>query len=244
MNLVVDIGNTRTKLSLFHMGSLMLTVAAESFGPADVERLCLEYPEMDMAILSSTRDYPEELKDMMTRRFRFFTELNDKTPIPLKNLYKTPGTLGKDRLAAAVGGNFLFPEENLLIIDAGSAITFDVVTSLGEFIGGNISPGLDMRFRALHHFTGRLPLAGPQATWSYFGDHTAGAIIAGVQNGILFEVEAYIEHFKKNYKKNRVIFTGGDAKFFDSKVKNSFFVDLNLVSTGLNRILEYNAENL
>lgn len=244
MNLVIDIGNTRTKFSLFHRGSLMLTVAVKNFGRPDVERLCAEYPDLELAILSSTRDYPEELNEILTNRFRFFTILDERTPIPLKNLYKTPGTLGKDRLAVAVGGNYLFPEENLLIIDAGTAITFDVVTSGGEYIGGNISPGLDMRFKALNHFTGRLPLAGSQDTWSYFGDNTMSAVIAGVQNGILFEVEAYIEHFKKNYKKNKVIFTGGDAKFFDSKVKNSFFVDLNLVSTGLNRILEYNAENL
>lgn len=244
INLVIDIGNSRTKFSLFNPSGLMISAADEHFGPESVELLCSDFPGLNRAILSSTRDYDPALRQYLTARFDIFIELNPSTPVPLKNNYKTPETLGKDRLAGAVGASYLFPGTNLLIIDAGTAITFDVVTEMGVFLGGNISPGLEMRFRALHHFTGRLPMVTPSDGIPFLGETTEEAIKAGVQNGILFEIETYMEEFKKIYKKNLVILTGGDIKFFESKVKSSFFVHSNLVSTGLNRILEYNAEKL
>lgn len=244
MNLVIDIGNSRTKFSLFNPSGLMITVADTNFGPRSIEMLCNDYPGLKNTILSASGNYSDELKISIKENFEFFIELNEHTPIPLKNSYKTPETLGNDRLAAAVGANLLFPGSNCLIIDAGTAITFDLVSETGEYLGGNISPGLEMRFKALHNFTGKLPLVESNYSFSFWGDTTTNAILAGVQNGILFEVDAYIDHFKKFYKKIEVIFTGGDVNFFDSKLKNSFFVHSNLVATGLNRILEYNAENL
>jgi type III pantothenate kinase len=244
MNLVIDIGNSRTKFSIFNPSGLMMTATDTHFGPESVKLLCEEFPALSRVILSSTKDYGADLQEFLFSRFTLFIELNENTPIPLINRYKTPETLGKDRLAGAVGASGLFPETNLLIIDAGTALTFDIVTEEGVYLGGNISPGLEMRFKSLHHFTGRLPLVGDKLSFPIWGDTTETAIRAGVQNGILFEVEAYIDHFKKFYKKNQVILTGGDLKFFETKVKNSFFVHSNLVSTGLNRILEYNAENL
>jgi type III pantothenate kinase len=244
MNLVIDIGNSRTKFSLFNPSGMMLTVTDNNFGPGSINMLINEFPGLDRAILSSTREYSPELKNALHSEFKIFIELNENTPVPIKNCYKTPETLGKDRLAAAVGANFLYPATNLLVVDAGTAITFDLVTAEAEYLGGNISPGLEMRFKALNNFTGKLPLIQSNGTYSFWGDSTETAIRAGVQNGILYEVDAYIDHFKKIYKKIEVIFTGGDANFFESKLKNSFFVHANLISSGLNRILEYNAENL
>jgi type III pantothenate kinase len=244
MNLVIDIGNSRTKFSLFNPSGMMLTVADNNFGPQSIEMLRNEYPGLNKVILSATGIYPAELKIALEEGFEIFIELNENTPIPLKNGYKTPATLGNDRLAAAVGANLIYPGTNILIIDAGTAITFDLVSEAGEYLGGNISPGLEMRFKALHNFTGKLPLISSNDSYPFWGDTTHNAILAGVQNGILFEIDAYIGHFKKFYKKNEVIFTGGDVNFFESKLKNSFFVHSNLVATGLNRILEYNAENL
>lgn len=244
MNLVIDIGNSRTKISLFNPSGMMLTVADNNFGPESIEMLCNDYPGISKVILSVSGIYPAELKIALQEGFEVFIELNEHTPIPIRNGYKTPETLGKDRLAAAVGANLLYPGTNILIIDAGTAITFDLVSEAGEYLGGNISPGLQMRFKALHNFTGKLPLVKSYDLYPFWGDTTKNAILAGVQNGILFEVDAYIDHFKKFYKKIEVIFTGGDVNFFESKLKNSFFVHSNLVATGLNRILEYNAENL
>jgi type III pantothenate kinase len=244
MNLVIDIGNSRTKFSIFNPAGMMLTVTDNNFGPSSITMLLSEFPGLDRAILSSTREYSPELKESLHSGFKIFIELNENTPVPLKNCYKTPETLGKDRLAAAVGANFLYPMTNLLIIDAGTALTFDLVTEEAEYLGGNISPGLAMRFKALNNFTGKLPLIQGHEKFPFWGDTTETAIRAGVQNGVLFEADAYIDHFKKIYKKIEVIFTGGDAKFFESKLKNSFFVHSNLISSGLNRILEYNAENL
>ncbi len=244
MNLVIDIGNTNTKFSLFNPSGMMLTVTDNNFGPGNLEMLLNEFPGLNRAIISSTREYSPELKEALRTGFEIFIELNEHTPVPLKNGYKTPETLGKDRLAAAVGANFLYPGTNLLVVDAGTALTFDLVTEDAEYLGGNISPGLEMRFKALNNFTGKLPLIHSHEKFPFWGDSTETAIRAGVQNGILFETDAYIDHFKKFYKKIEIIFTGGDAKFFETKLKNSFFVHSNLISSGLNRILEYNAENL
>jgi type III pantothenate kinase len=243
MNLVIDIGNSRTKINVFDSSGMMYDLAVSDFGQEILKRVCDEYP-VTKAILSATKEFDPAISEMLRSRFALYIEMDAHTILPVRNCYKTPETLGKDRLAAAVGANFLYPGKNVLIIDAGTALTFDLVNEDAEFRGGNISPGLDMRFRALHHFTGKLPLVGIGDCENFFGESTENAIRAGVQNGILFEIQAYIEYFKENYKKIEVIFTGGDAKFFESKLKNSFFVHSNLVATGLNRILEYNAENL
>ncbi len=159
-----------------------------------------------------------------------------------ENCYKTPETLGKDRIAAAVGGFDLYPDTNLLIIDAGTAITYDIVNDKHQFLGGNISPGIEMRFKALHQFTGKLPLVKQQNFGKLYGTSTEEAIRAGVQNGVVFEIDKAIDTFKEFYKNLKVIITGGDAEFFDKKLKNSFFVNFNLTALGLNRILEYNGE--
>lgn len=244
MNLIIDIGNTRTKISLFNQSEFLTTIVKDNFGTEEIEQVSSELQPIHKVILASTREYPEEISAMLKERFDHFIILDKNTPIPLVNNYKTPETLGRDRLAAVVGANYIYPRMNILVIDAGTAITYDVVTEKGEYIGGNISPGLSMRFRALHNFTSKLPLVQSNENFPLWGNSTETAILSGVQNGILFEIENFIEQFKKNYKKNAVIFTGGDIKFFESKLKSSFFVHSNLVATGLNRILEYNAKNL
>jgi type III pantothenate kinase len=239
MNLVIDIGNTRTKFSVMNRGEVLITVPVDELKPEHIVLLKQEYPDLQKAILCSVKEYPVALKTELGR-FEKFIELDENTPLPVKNLYKTPGTLGKDRIAAAVGAFDLYPETNLLIIDAGTAITYDVVNANGEFLGGNISPGIEMRFQALHTFTGKLPLAKRQPFDRLFGTTTEEAIVAGVQNGVIFEVDRAIDTFKEFYKNLKVIITGGNAEFFERKLKNSFFVNFNLISLGLNRILEHN----
>lgn len=244
MNLVLDIGNTRTKVSVFDHRRLEGTWVYDLPEPDDIKELASKYPMSGKAIISSTREFPEGLLSCLKDTFSYVLELDETTPVPVTVKYSTPATLGKDRLAAVVGANFLYPGTNILVVDAGTAVTFDFVNSDGEYLGGNISPGLSMRFSALNYFTGRLPMVQQKAEFDFWGTDTESAIRAGVQNGILFEVESYIRHFKKIYRKMNVIFTGGDVNFFESKLKNYFFVNSNLVATGLNRILEYNDKKL
>ena len=242
MNLVIDIGNTRTKFSVFNKGEVLITVPVEEFLPGHIDVLQEEHPELQNAILSAVKDYSPELKTALQNKFKQFIELDAKTPLPIENCYKTPETLGKDRIAAAVGGFDLYPDTNLLIIDAGTAITYDLVNEKHQYLGGNISPGIEMRFKALHQFTGKLPLLSQQKFEKLYGTSTEEAILAGVQHGVVFEVDKAIETFKEFYNNLKVIITGGDAEFFDKKLKNSFFVNFNLTALGLNRILEYNGE--
>ncbi|MCG6189015.1 type III pantothenate kinase [Maribellus maritimus] len=243
MNLVIDIGNTRTKFSVFNHGEVLITVPVEEFLPEHIEVLKDEHPSLDKVILSSVKEYSPQLKKALQNNFKTFIELDYETPIPLENKYISKKTLGKDRIAAAVGAYDLYPGTNILIIDAGTAITYDMVNDKSQYLGGNISPGITMRFKALHQFTGKLPLVEQKQYSKLYGITTEEAILAGVQNGVSYEVDKTIENFKEFYSNLKVIITGGDAEFFDKKLKNSFFVHFNLVALGLNRILEHNGEN-
>ena len=242
MNLVIDIGNTRTKFSVFNKGEILITVPVDEFKPEHILILKNEHPDLDKVIISAVKPYSTDLDAALQNSFTRFISLNASTRLPIENRYQTPETLGNDRIAAAVGGFDLYPGTNLLIIDAGTAITYDVVNQKGQFLGGNIAPGIDMRFKALHQFTGSLPMVKQQPFDKLFGTTTHEAIVAGVQNGLIFEVDRAIDTFKEFYKNLKVIITGGNADFFDNKLKNSFFVNYNLVAMGLNRILEYNEE--
>lgn len=242
INLVIDIGNSRTKIALFNEHDLMFNVPIEHFSVDHARLLKEEHPQLSKVVLSSVKPYDNDLKDFLKNNFDYFLELDHTTRLPIENLYETPETLGKDRLAAAVGANELFPDQNLLIIDAGTAITYDLVSDKNQYLGGNISPGLEMRFKALNQFTGRLPLFGPSDYYQQFGRNTLEAIRAGVQNGLIFEIEKTIDLFNGNYQNLQIIMTGGDSYFFDKKLKYSIFVHFNLTLIGLNRILEHNAE--
>ena len=145
-----------------------------------------------------------------------------------------------DRIAGIVGAYSVFPGENVLVIDAGTAITYDLLNRKGDYLGGNISPGLNMRYKALHFYTGKLPLLQSAEDPPFIGEDTNSAIHAGVQNGLVMEMQAYINRLEEEYKNIKIILTGGDANFFDRKLKNPIFVFSNLLSIGLNFILNYN----
>ncbi len=221
----------------------MFNVPIEQLTVSHLKMLKDEHPQLNRAILSSVKPVDEEILQFLSGNFDLFIELDHQTEIPIKNLYESPETLGKDRLAAAVGANELFPNQNILIIDAGTAITYDLVSEKNEFIGGNISPGLQMRFKALNHFTGKLPLVSHSDEFQDIGRNTTEAIRAGVQNGILYEIAQTIELFDKNYRDLQIVMTGGDSAFFDKKLNYNLFVHFNITLIGLNTILEYNAKN-
>ena len=242
MNLIIDIGNSRIKLAIFNHGDLISNVTLDELKTDYLQMLLDEHPDLNKVIVSSVRDYQPELKTFFQNSFQHFIELDAQTPVPIINKYETPETLGKDRLAAAVGATVLFPNKNVLVIDAGTAITYEIITANNEYLGGNISPGLETRFKSLNQFTEKLPMISPSDDFQMIGTTTESAIRAGVQLGILFEVEQYTKYFNTIYKNLEIIITGGDAKFFDKKLKNSIFVHFILTLIGLNRILEYNVK--
>jgi type III pantothenate kinase len=240
-SLCIDKGNTLTKLAIFRneelIDSRILTAEEHPF----ITRIIGDYG-VEAAILSSVSSLPGSLTEPLME-LKTFIILDHTTPLPIENLYETRETLGKDRLAAVVGAHYLYPGEDLLVIDAGTAVTYDVINRQGQYLGGNISPGLQTRFKALNHFTSRLPLLEPLSGIPSLGKNTPGAMRAGVQLGMAFEVDGFIDFFRHSYPDLKVLFTGGDAKYFDSNLKNVIFVVSNLVMIGLNRIILHNAHN-
>lgn len=244
MNLIIDIGNSRTKAAIFSQQEMVGSLFAEDLSIDRLKELLKKFPGTEKAVLSSVASVKPELFAWLKNTFHYLLELNNQTPVPIRNNYRTPGTLGMDRLAAAVGARELFPDRDLLVIDAGTAITLDLIEANGTFSGGNISPGLRSRFRALHEFTQKLPLIEESDQWPLIGRSTEEAIRAGVINGIIFELDGMIDQLKKKYPNIQPVLTGGDAGFFERRLKNPIFVKFEITLIGLNRILEYNVEKL
>ena len=239
MNLVIDIGNSQVKLAVFDSNEILYAISQTTTEAVTIEKLLLQFPVKN-AILSTVRQADQQMISLLTERLEFFLCLDALTPLPFKNLYKTKMTLGMDRLAAAAGAAEVYPDENVLIIDMGSAITIDLINSWNQYIGGNISPGMMMRFSALNHFTANLPLIAPGEADDFPGQTSADAIRSGVISGIFFELQEYINLLSLRYNNLKVVMTGGDADFFVRKLKNHIFVDSNLILKGLNRILAHN----
>ena len=242
MNLVIDIGNSQTKIAVFDAGEIVQTIFSKSIDITKIRALKSIYPELNQAILSSVAGISPDLIESLKNEFGLFLEFDHQTPVPIDNQYHSKSTLGLDRLAAAVGGVCLFPGKDLLIIDAGTAITFDLIDKNNRFLGGNISPGLAIRFRALHQFTSKLPEIAANDQWEEFGRTTEEAIRSGVQNGMIFEIDGMIDRVNGTRPDCLPILTGGDSYFFDKKLKNTIFVKFELTLIGLNRILEFNAK--
>ncbi|WP_192822534.1 type III pantothenate kinase [Rufibacter sp. LB8] len=236
LNLVIDRGNSRIKVGLFQEGHLLRQFTCQTFAELSKE---LAHEQIQHAILSSVSAEEADLGSFVEVKGKqvVFTA---QTPVPIQNNYGTPHTLGVDRLAAAVGAYHLFPERHCLVIDAGTCITYDLLTADGTFQGGNISLGLTMRYHALHAFTGKLPELSGTALPPRPGKTTAEAITGGVLYGAVAEAEGMIQYYGRQYNPLTVLLCGGDAPFFESTVKARIFVIPELVLIGLNRILEYN----
>jgi len=239
MNLIIDIGNTLTKIALVNSGEVISIDRVERISEEILNQIKKKYSPTQ-AIISAVGHYDKELYKSLKKNIPVL-EFDHNTKVPIKNLYQTPKTLGLDRLAAAVGATTLYPKTNILVIDCGTAITFDLINSKHEYLGGAISPGIRLRFEALHSHTDKLPLLKMESNYPLIGQTTKDSILSGVLNGVVGEVDIYIQRIKQEYPDVKVLITGGDANFFVDKLKNSIFVVQNLVITGLNRILEFNA---
>ena len=240
MNLVVDIGNTLVKLAVFDDGRLVAQHCVERLLPSMLDEL-LGGCRAAKAVVASTRGEADDVVETVRPFADYLLEFTSQTPVPIDSVYRTPETLGRDRLAAAVGAAALCPGRDVLIVDFGTAVTIDLVTADGTFRGGCISPGMKTRFRGLHDYTAKLPLCGPTEDEQLQGLTTEEAIRLGVMNSLTFEIEGYIARMREKIDDLCVIFTGGDAKYFAKRIKNTIFANCNLVFCGLDRILEYNA---
>ena len=243
MNLIIDIGNTAYKVAIYNGNQLIYSDRDDTIEIAlfaqTVNDIIQKY-NVQNCIMSSVK-YPytsfiSKLDDIPGTAIT----LDASTPLPIINRYSTPQTLGCDRIAAAVGATVLFPGTSCLIIDAGTAITYDYVKDGTEYLGGNISPGIDMRFMALNQFTSRLPMVSDPKPTETFGLSTTEAISNGVINGVIHEINGYIDDFEKKNVNSRIILTGGGSIYLSKKLKNTIFAEPNLVTIGLNRILNYN----
>ena len=239
MNIIVDIGNTAAKVALFNGNELVDVMIGSNYSLKYLRELCNKYP-VERGILATVIDLNEQIRSDLAALPFSLLWLTNQTPLPIVNLYETPETLGYDRVAAAVGANERFPHNDILVIDAGTCITYEFIDSKGQYHGGNISPGMQMRFKALHQFTGRLPLIDSNGRKLPMGRDTETAIRAGVLKGMEYEISGYIESMKHKYPELLVFLTGGDDFSFDSSVKSIIFADRFLVLKGLNRILNYN----
>lgn len=242
MNICIDQGNSRTKIALFRRnGTIHKTFMYKHFSVADVERLFSLYSISD-SIISSVVNPEPSVVNALHRLSRTFILFDHTTPVPLVNHYETPETLGLDRLAAAVGAVGLLPGVNLLIIDVGTAITYDFVDKDGGYYGGNIAPGIKMRLHVLKQMTKKLPLIEVEEDelLPLFGKNTRDAIAAGVIRGVAFETKGYIRTLEERVDKLQTIITGGYSPFVVRNVQSNLMYEKHLVLKGLNKILEYN----
>lgn len=238
MNVVIDIGNTRTKYAFFK--GMELVEAGYDIGKIfeNLKLLKVGGETIDI-FLSGSGKLGEPVKLALKEMADTWLEANPQMPLPVRINYATPETLGFDRIANCVGARTLFPGCPLLVIDSGTAITYNYVDRSGVFIGGNIAPGMEMRFRGLHQFTARLPYVEAREEYGGIGQTTETAIRNGVMDGICFEAEGYITRFMETEKEGRVVVTGGNSHFLTGRLQPDVCFCANLGFIGLNSILEY-----
>lgn len=242
VNLVIDQGNSVCKVAFFEGGKMQKAYVLPHFRAASAVHILERHPQIDQCIYCSVAGDDNELLQAISSRVDLMV-VSGRTPAPIEVIYDRD-LLGGDRLAAAVGAHCLAPEgTEILVVDSGTAVTYERINAAGVYIGGNISPGLQARFRALHEFTGKLPwLRRPlEGKWDeLFGHNTQDAIRAGVLRGFLYEIDGYISELKQLYPDIWVFLAGGDSFYLESRLKNKTIALRDLVVIGLNRLLEYN----
>ncbi|RQO30840.1 pantothenate kinase [Taibaiella sp. KBW10] len=242
MNLCLDFGNSTCKAALFENDQL---VERFSFSAAEAEQAIediLNTYHPQNAILSSVINHPESIHQKLSEKCSRVIVLNGNTPLPIVNAYASPSTLGMDRVALAVAGQHHYADRNCLVISLGTAITYNFITYNKFFRGGAISPGMRLRFEALNTQTDKLPLIEDMGYIQLLGYDTESSIKSGVINGIVGEINYFIEEYAATYENLAVILTGGNLSFFENRIKNQIFADSKLLFKGLNLILNYNAQ--
>lgn len=240
MNLVIDIGNTLVKMAVFQGDVLVKkkTSLKQNFFK-NIEELEQSYPNIKDVLVSSVSKTPSKWLQKLQEDYKMYV-LDKELPQVFSNLYATPKTLGNDRIGLVSAASKLYPSQNVLVIDAGTCITFDIINSENEYLGGAISPGLQMRYRAMNTFTENLPLLEPDAEVDLVGNTTIKSMQSGVIFGITAEIDGVISMYSSQFKDLTIILTGGDSQFLCKRLKNSIFANSNFLLEGLNYILEFN----
>lgn len=240
VNMVIDIGNTLQKLAVFDENETIVRFLQEKqLTISMLEEVLASYP-VRSAIVSSVGEENREILDWLERRVRL-VRFSSQCRLPITIRYATPETLGTDRIANAVGANALFPGENVLSIMAGTCLVADFVNADGEYLGGSIAPGMQMRFQALSQFTARLPLIAPESIDFFIGDDTRGSILSGVINGMAREIDGLIAQYEGEFAGLKSIFSGGDSGLLQNFIKKRIFAAQNPILFGLLKILKLNA---
>ena len=241
MNLIIDQGNTVCKVAIATEEELVQCYTFPHLSLRDAGQILSAHPSLEAAIYSSVARVDKPLLGLLSERLPSVVMVDEHTAVPLEVAYDRK-RLGSDRLAAVVGAYSLAPREReLLIVDSGTAITFERVTGSGTYLGGNISPGLYTRLKALNHFTSRLPLLSDLEDTSLgYGTTTQEALSRGALRGLIYEVDGYIRSLRSLHPEAVVYLTGGDAQMIQELLEEDVYVEPNLVLFGLNKILEYN----
>ncbi len=241
-DLVIDIGNTRIKIAMFVNDKLVEILSFSNQSAKEITGL-IEKSGARRAILSAVTEVESGLKSVLSERIELL-EMNSDTKLPVAINYKTPKTLGTDRIANAVAAAKFYPQSDVLIVDFGTCIKYDLVNAAGIYCGGAIAPGVAMRFESMHKMTGKLPLISDwessMVTWP--GRSTRESMIAGVMLGIEGEITQYIERAANDYDNLMIISTGGDYSFFEKAYKNIIFAHPYLTLEGLHEILKFNID--
>ncbi len=240
MTLAIDIGNSLVKIGIFDQGIILATKKfTNSEFDIAISSVLYEFPQIRKGIISSVGNLEDDSLAALKSKVNLII-LDSSTKLPFKNNYKTPSTVGADRIALAAGADKKFPENNVLIIDAGTGITYDFVDKESVYHGGAISPGIRLRYQALHNYTAKLPLLENEVPENIIGANTKQSIHSGVVLGVVMEIDGAIDIYRKRFSDLTVILTGGDCKFLSNQLKNSIFANSNFLLEGLNHILEYN----
>ena len=241
MNLVIDIGNTQIKVAVFQETILIFK---DQFSSDQLISRVLSISEqynIKEGIISHVTNLDQTLL-LELKKIVKLIELDYQTKLPFLNKYLTPKTIGVDRLALIAGAKGQFPNQNVLVIDAGSCITFDFINKKAEYFGGDISPGIEMRYKAVNHYTANLPLLNRIELLPELGDSTQNAIHRGILNGVIQEIEGVIGQYQTKNQKLTVVLTGGDTIFLAKNLKSSIFAIPNFLLEGLNSILIHNLD--
>ena len=243
MLLTIDVGNSRIKAAVFeHNKQVDFFIFETNEALKNFENIFQKYPNLQKIILSSVGKLDEEVVNFIKSQFQ--TEIIDhKSKFPFTNLYATPETLGIDRMVLAAGATLMYPNQNKLIIDAGTCITYDFVNAENEYLGGAISPGIKIRYKSLNNYTSKLPLLTLSEDFEIIGNSTKSAIHSGVINGVIFEIEGFISQYSLKNQDLTIILTGGDAEFLAKRLKSTIFANSNFLLESLNLLSLYTQKN-
>ena len=244
MLLAIDIGNTRIKTAVFERN---IIIESHSFSKEtlekNIETILKEHKNITDLIIASVGNVEKEafLTFKNQIKIHFITH---KDLFPFRNLYKTPLTLGIDRMVLATGATLQFPNQNRLVIDAGTCVTYDFIDSENNYLGGAISPGIRLRYESLHNYTAKLPLLTRAYPEKFIGDTTNESINSGIIQGLLHEVDGFINQYREQYANFIIILTGGDADFLAKRLKNTIFANSNFLLESLNQTFQYKIKNV